>query len=160
MKVLVIYATIEGQTGNIARFVADEVKDGGHEVEMADASDITADIRFASADRVILAASVHERRHPKEFEMLLAARRDRLEEADTLLISVSLMAAFPDTLEEAREFVTEMIRAHVAELRDIGIPDLSAKILLYVMNGRREPDIGRTPSGRDLDRYAGVELIQ
>jgi menaquinone-dependent protoporphyrinogen oxidase len=46
--------------------------------------------------RVVLAAPVHERRHPTEFEVFLAGCRSDLEEVDTLLISVSLSAAFPE----------------------------------------------------------------
>ncbi|WP_299847344.1 flavodoxin domain-containing protein [uncultured Roseovarius sp.] len=108
MKVLIIFATIEGQTGKIVRFLADEIRAAGHEVELVDAADKTVPVSFDGVDKVILAASVHERRHPKPFEVFLAAQQEQLEALETLLISVSLMAAFPDTLDEAQEFVTEM----------------------------------------------------
>ena len=108
MKILVIYGTIEGHTGKIARFLADELQAAGHEVALVDTADKTTNVSFEGVDKTILAASVHERKHPKLFEMLLAAERNKLAAQDTLFLSVSLMAAFPDTREEAQEFVTEM----------------------------------------------------
>ena len=36
MKVLILYASEEGHTGRIARFIEDEVKAVGHEVEITD----------------------------------------------------------------------------------------------------------------------------
>ena len=100
MKILIFYATIEGQTAKIARFVEDEVREAGHEGVLVNAADETASVSFKGI--------VHERRHPEAFEMFLAAKRHELEAQSTLLISVSLMAAFPSSLEEAREFATEM----------------------------------------------------
>ncbi|TNF18654.1 MAG: protoporphyrinogen oxidase [Rhodobacteraceae bacterium] len=108
MKVLVFYATIEGQTGKIARFVADELETSGHEVTLVDAADMTAEVTPEEFDRVILAGSVHERRHPRLFEMFLAAQRNALDPARTLLISVSLMAAFESSRNRAQDFVDEM----------------------------------------------------
>ena len=57
---------------------------------------------------MILAGSVHERRHPRPFEVFLAAKRAEIEACDSLLISVSLSAAFPEGMEEAADYVTEM----------------------------------------------------
>lgn len=108
MNVLILFATIEGHTEKIARFLENELRQAGHDVTLANALDKTEEITFDGVDKVILAASVHERRHPKWFETLLSAQSQALAKMDTLLISVSLMAAFPDTLKEAREFVTEM----------------------------------------------------
>ncbi len=107
MKVLIIYATVEGQTGKIARFVEDEVGKLGHETALADANDPKT-ISFEGVDAVILAASVHERRHPRKFEALLTAHKADLKKKKTLLLSVSLSAAFPEGLEEAGEYVVEM----------------------------------------------------
>ena len=108
MNVLILFATIEGQTEKIARFLESEVRQAGHCATLVNALDKSEDISFDGIDKVILAASVHERRHPKWFETLLSAQSQTLSQMDTLLISVSLMAAFPDTLKEAGEFVTEM----------------------------------------------------
>ena len=108
MKVLILYATVEGQTRKIAEFAADEVCARGCDVVMVDAADRTAPVSFDGIDRVILAGSVHERRHPKTLEVFLTASRRELAECPTLLLSVSLSAAFPEGLEEARDYLTEM----------------------------------------------------
>src|SRR6056297_3309613 len=108
MTVLIAFATIEGQTGKIARFVESEVGKAGHDVVLSDVSDETRSISLDGVDKVILAGPVHERRHPKAFEVFLASQRHELEDRQTLLISVSLSAAFEDGLEEANDYVAEM----------------------------------------------------
>jgi menaquinone-dependent protoporphyrinogen oxidase len=59
-------------------------------------------------NQVILAAPVHERRHPKNFEVAIGAAKQDLAKRPTLMISVSLKAAFPEGLEEAQDYLTEM----------------------------------------------------
>lgn len=108
MTVLVAFATVEGQTDKIARFVEREVRGSGRGVERVDVSGETLPVSFDGVTEVILAAPVHERRHPKAFEVFLAARHDELESRRTLLISISLSAAFEDGLEEANEYVVEL----------------------------------------------------
>ena len=67
MKVLIIFASVEGQTRKIVKFLANEVKSIGHDAQLFDASD-AAKVSYDGIDAVILAAPVHERRHPKMFE--------------------------------------------------------------------------------------------
>jgi len=129
MTVLIAFATIEGQTGKIARFVESEVREAGHDVVVFDVSDKTKSISFEGVDRVILAASVHERRHPETFEVFLASHRPELEARLTLLISVSLSAAFEDGLEEANEYVVEM------KMRTEFTPDAEALVAGAVRSG-------------------------
>ncbi len=108
MPVMIAFATIEGQTGKIARFAESEVRKAGHDVVVVDVTDESVPVDFENINMVILAAPVHERRHPKKFELFLAAKRRDLEVRRTLLLSVSLSAAFPEGLEEANEYVVEM----------------------------------------------------
>lgn len=108
MTVLIAFATVEGQTGKIARFVESEIRTAGHDAVVLDLSDQTERVSFDGIDRAILAAPVHERRHPQAFEVFLAGRRADLETMPTLLISVSLSAAFEDGMEEANDYVVEM----------------------------------------------------
>jgi menaquinone-dependent protoporphyrinogen oxidase len=108
MKVAIVYGTIEGQTGKVARFVSQHLKAKGHEVRMFDAKDHSVDIDIADAEKVILAGSVHERRHPEDFEVYLMAQRDALNAKESLLLSVSLSAAFKAGREEAQDYVTEL----------------------------------------------------
>lgn len=108
MSVLILFASIEGQTKKIAKFVEGKVRSAGHEATLVDASDKMAVVTFEGYDTVILAAPVHERRHPPNFELLLTASRAELADRRTLMISVSLGAAFPNLHEEAQEYLNEM----------------------------------------------------
>lgn len=122
MTVLILYATHEEQTGRIARFVDAELRKAGHDTRLVDVSDATAEVAFDGCGTVILAAPVHERRHPEPFEVLLAGQRAALGERRTLMLSVSLSAAFPEGIEEAGEYLTEM------EMRTGFTPDAQALV--------------------------------
>ncbi len=108
MTTLIAYGTIEGQTGKIAEFVKDLAEQAGEEVLLFDTGDKITDVSFDGVEKAILAASVHERRHPKPFEVFLSANRSRLEKLKTLLLSVSLSAAFPEGMDEAQDYADEM----------------------------------------------------
>jgi len=108
MHILIAFETIEGQTRKISEFVADRLRAKGHSIQMFDTQDKRAAFPIIGVDKVILAALVHERRHPQSFEVFVSADRAKLNSLQTLLISVSLNAAFPETIDEAKEYVTEM----------------------------------------------------
>ncbi|WP_187431114.1 Protoporphyrinogen IX dehydrogenase [menaquinone] [Roseobacter fucihabitans] len=108
MSVLLVYATVEGQTGKIAQVIETQLRDASCDVTLADTEQRTAQVSFDGIKKVILAAPVHERRHPETFEVFLAAHRAELNDCDTLLLSVSLSAAFKECLAEAGEYVTEL----------------------------------------------------
>jgi menaquinone-dependent protoporphyrinogen oxidase len=108
MSVLIIYETVEGQTGRIARFAEAEAHKAGQDVVLVNTADQKQPVSFAGVDKVILAAPVHERRHPKAFETFIADNMPELAQRDTLMLSVSLKAAFPDSMEEAEDFLLEM----------------------------------------------------
>ena len=108
MNVLIIFETGAGQTAKIAQAVATQARQIGHVVTVHDLSDTAADLPISGADRIILAAPVHERRHPKAFEAMLATRGKEISARPSLMLSVSLKAAFVDGLEEARDYLIEM----------------------------------------------------
>lgn len=107
MRVLIFYATIEGQTGKIAEFIATALRKAGHEALLHTADD-PRPLPLDQSDAVILAAPVHERRHPRAFEDSLNMQADTLSKLPTLMLSVSLSAAFPERLDEARDYLVEM----------------------------------------------------
>ena len=108
MTLLIVYGTVEGPTRKIAEFVQEKLRGAGHDVSEFDTAQRTAPVSFEGVDKVILAASVHERRHPQTFEVFVGAHRKDLAACETLLISVSMSAAFEEGLGEAREYLTEM----------------------------------------------------
>ena len=108
MEFLIIYESIEGQTRKIARYIESEIRKAGHSVGMFNAECKTAPLSFEGVERVILVAPVHERRHPPNFEVLVSASQEDLRNRPTLMISVSLKAAFPEGLDEAKDYLIEM----------------------------------------------------
>ncbi|MEM0950347.1 MAG: flavodoxin domain-containing protein [Pseudomonadota bacterium] len=108
MMTLIVFASLEGQTKKIARFVEQEVRRSGDAPRLADLSVGAEHISLGDADAVIAAAPVHERRHPESFEVFLASQKHALANVRTLLISVSLSAAFAEGIEEARDYVVEL----------------------------------------------------
>ena len=128
MTVFVAFATVEGQTGKIARFVSDEVRNMGRDVTVLDV-DETASADFSGVEHVVLAASVHERRHPRCFEEFITASKEELKVRRTMLLSVSLSAAFPEGMEEAEDYVVEM------NMRTELSPDVTLLVPGAVQNG-------------------------
>lgn len=120
MSILIAYGTIEGQTGKIARFIDAKLREQGHNVELLDTSDATRDVVWDEIERVFLAGSVHEHRHPKAFEVFLYAHRRDLSARPTLLCSVSLNAAFPEGRAEAQTYVDALkLRNDLTTSRDL-----------------------------------------
>ena len=108
MSVLIAYGTIEGQTGKIARALRDKLVAMGEKAVLVDTSKPYEDDVFGGCESVILAGAVHERRHPEAFERFLGQHRDALADRRTLLLSVSLSAAFDEGLEEAQDYIDEL----------------------------------------------------
>ena len=109
MKILIIYGTIEGHTEKVAHFLESELKNQGHESALFNTAERTSAISFQGIDKVILAASVHERRHPQTFEVFLTGHSEEISSRPCMLISVSLSAAHTEGEEEAMEYVEEML---------------------------------------------------
>lgn len=108
MEVLIIFETVEGQTRKIAEFVKQQVRSAGHGVRVFNTDERLGSVSFEGVDKVILAAPVHERRHPRGFEVFVSTSLDELKARHTLMISVSLKAAFLEGVEEAQDYLTEM----------------------------------------------------
>ncbi|MBM1222188.1 protoporphyrinogen oxidase [Ponticoccus sp. SC2-23] len=108
MNIPVLFATVEGHTGRLSRFITSELEAAGHDTTAIDLSDQMAPVSLEGADRVILAGSVHERRHPQSLEVFVTAQREDLSQRPSMMISVSLSAAFDEGMDEARDYLTEM----------------------------------------------------
>ena len=64
--VLLVYATREGHTSNIARRLARSFESHGFQAEYVDARDLPADFSLSGFTAAILAASVHLGKHEPE----------------------------------------------------------------------------------------------
>lgn len=108
MPVPIIFQSLEGQTRKVADFAAEVVRKTDADPLLIDMSDPMVDVPLDGVKKAILAAPVHERRHPEEFELFLTAQNRDLARCSTLFLSVSMNAAFPEGRDEAQDYVTEM----------------------------------------------------
>ena len=129
MSVAILFESIEGQTRKIAEYVAGRIGRAGQAVTLIDVGDKMVQVSFAGVEKVILAAPVHERRHPEAFEVFIAASRSDLQARRTLMLSISLSAAFPEAIEEAGEYLIEM------QMRTGFVADASALVAGAVKPG-------------------------
>ncbi|MDB5660597.1 MAG: menaquinone-dependent protoporphyrinogen oxidase [Cypionkella sp.] len=95
MKIFVGYASTEGQTRKICRFVADHLVDVGHSVELLDV-DAAEGLDMARFDRVILAGSLHLKRFQSSLDGFVRANAAVLAALPSLFLAVSLAAAGDD----------------------------------------------------------------
>lgn len=95
MKVLILYATTEGQTGKVARFAMDRLVEAGHSVAVISAGE-AGGMTPETFDAAILAGSVHAGRYQKELVGYAREHAAALSGVRTLFLSVSLAAAGDD----------------------------------------------------------------
>ena len=95
MKILIAYASTEGQTRKIVQFCADYLMEEGHNVELLPAAD-AKDIDLSRFGAVLLAASVHAGKYQKPLVKLATAQADALAKMKAAFMSVSLAAAGTD----------------------------------------------------------------
>jgi menaquinone-dependent protoporphyrinogen oxidase len=100
MKILIAYASTEGQTRKICRYCSDYLVDKGHSVELVAAED-AKDTELARFDAVLLAGSVHSGRYQKSLLKLASKRSDALAHMKAAFMSVSLGAAGDDPADWA-----------------------------------------------------------
>jgi len=113
MKILVLYATTEGQTRKIAVFVGKQLE--GDDVTLVDAADAPHDMDLALFDGVILAASLHMHAYQRSLITFARDHHARLNVMASLFVSVSLSAAGEDP--EDRKGLAACTEAFLAETR-------------------------------------------
>jgi menaquinone-dependent protoporphyrinogen oxidase len=106
MRVLIPYGTTEGQTARISEYLADMIRDHGHEVYAVDIKGSDA-LEPDGYDAVIVGASIHMGKHEDYVRDLVRENRDALERLPSAFFSVSL-AAHDDT-EEAEGYIEEFV---------------------------------------------------
>lgn len=94
-RILIVYATVEGQTARIAERIGTELSGAGHDVEVVPARAGGAMPRIAAFDAVVVGASVHYGRHPVYLARELRLQREALQARSSAFFSVSLSADGP-----------------------------------------------------------------
>jgi menaquinone-dependent protoporphyrinogen oxidase len=103
-RVLVLYATTEGQTAKIAEVVAEVLRGRGHATDLADLKTLSG-VLPEGRDAVMIGASIHVGKHDKQVVEFVGRNREHLERLPSAFFSVSL-AAHGDT-QEAEEYVDQ-----------------------------------------------------
>jgi menaquinone-dependent protoporphyrinogen oxidase len=95
MKLLIAYATTDGQTRKIARFAADHLADLGHTVELLNLEDAEG-LDLARFDGAVLAGSLHAGGYQKALVRFATEVATKLAQMPTMFLAVSLSAAGDD----------------------------------------------------------------
>jgi menaquinone-dependent protoporphyrinogen oxidase len=95
MKILIAYATTDGQTRKIARFAADRLTAQGQSVELLNVEDAEG-LDLTRFDAAILAGSLHVGGYQKALSRFASDQRTGLALLPTLFLAVSLSAAGND----------------------------------------------------------------
>lgn len=110
MRILVAFGTSEGQTRKIAEAVATQLRRLGHEVHLFNTDSSPAGLQVDSFDKVVVAGSVHQKRHQESVEDFVMANLAELQKMPALFLSVSLSAAFADGMPEAQGYVDAFLK--------------------------------------------------
>lgn len=95
-KILIAYATTEGQTRKIAKQVASWIQEMGHEPNLVDVSDLPLDFEIRKYDAFVVAGSIHVGKHQKSLASFTKRYIDSLNSRPTALLSVSASASRRD----------------------------------------------------------------
>jgi len=112
VKILILYASSEGQTRKVARHVLDRLAAAGHAAELIAAPD-AVDLTPAGFDAAILAGSVHAGRYQTPLVDWARVHAAGLQALPSLFVSVSLSAAGDDA--DDWEGLRNCVRALAAE---------------------------------------------
>jgi menaquinone-dependent protoporphyrinogen oxidase len=100
MKLLLLYATSQGQTRKIMQHIADRLESMGHVVSLVDASG-NLEPGMADIDACIVAGSVHAGHYQKPLAAVAKRQAAALSARPGLFVSVSLTAAGNDPEERS-----------------------------------------------------------
>jgi len=172
-RVLIVYATTEGQTAKIAAHLADRIQELGHETDVRLAGD-AGDCEPARYDAIVVGASMHEGRYQREAKRFIESHQAALASTPGAFFSVSLGAASNDPSEGAeveqamQEFVAgcgwqpAKLRSFAGALRYTQYSWLKRKIMQHIAakeGGPTDPtrDVEFT-NWEDVDRFAAEIL--
>lgn len=97
MNVLVIYGTTEGQTQKVARFVAEQLEELGHQAQVVNAiDDGAAAVDPGRFDAIIVAASLHAGHYQSAIIHFVSRNLAQINARPNAFLSVSLAAAGQD----------------------------------------------------------------
>ena len=109
MKLLIAFGSTEGQTQKIAEWITARVRDAGHEAEVYDSKRRLRRRDVGTFDAIIVAGSVHQKRHQESIAAFALAHLADLEAKPSAFLSVSLSAALKDGEQDCLDYVEEFV---------------------------------------------------
>jgi menaquinone-dependent protoporphyrinogen oxidase len=110
MKILIVYASGEGQTRKIAQYVAFQFENGGCTTVVHDSALPLGEIEIDAFDAIFVAGSVHNHAHQDSIVGFATAHSRVLNAIPSAFLSVSLSAAMKDGERDAKRYVDAFIR--------------------------------------------------
>jgi menaquinone-dependent protoporphyrinogen oxidase len=92
-RVLIVYASTEGQTAKIAQRMAERARERGADVEVHDVAALPASLDPGAFGAAIVAGSIHYSRHQRAIARFVREHLRALQEMPSAFVSVSLAAA-------------------------------------------------------------------
>jgi menaquinone-dependent protoporphyrinogen oxidase len=93
MNVLIVFASHDGQTEKIARFLAERMREKDHRVDVMDAAHPRPEVSLDRYQAVVIGAPVRAGKYPRAAINFARANRARLEQMPAAFFSVCLAAA-------------------------------------------------------------------
>jgi menaquinone-dependent protoporphyrinogen oxidase len=110
-RVLVLYATTEGQTARIAERVAATLRDRGLVAESHSAEAIPVALDWSAFDGIVIGAAIHYGHHPAYLRTLVRRHREALAARPCAFFSVSLSGGGPGAKPEAaKRYLDKFLR--------------------------------------------------
>ena len=108
-RILVYFASIDGQTAKVAGRIGERLRQAGHDVLLRSAGESCAQID--DCDAVIVGAAIHYGHHSRELERWVRAHRLTLAERPNAFFSVCLSAGGPDARPKTAQGYVDDFRA-------------------------------------------------
>jgi len=109
-KLLIVYATSDGQTAKIARRIADVAgSEPDVECRLFDVREVHPEA-IGWCNRIVLAAFVHFGRHPRAMLRFVRGHRDALQAMPSAFVSVSGASASPKGEADSKRYVAMFLR--------------------------------------------------
>ena len=90
MDILILYATLEGQTKKIAKRIAQELHNKGHQVGIYSSKQLPPDFAIGSYDAAILGGSIHMGNYPKSLKKFVQQYHNWLNDHPSALFTVCM----------------------------------------------------------------------
>jgi len=111
-RILIVYGTIEGQTGKIANVISDELITLGHRTTLYD-TNTTAKSNLNDYDGIIVGGSVHTGSYPTHLKEWIKLNSATLSNKPSAFYSVCLSildTAHPESIERGRKIGIDLLK--------------------------------------------------